>query len=74
MFLRGLCSYLNSYCMLWCSVRVLDDIRQQVFRHTLGQSMEFFNHQKAGDLVQTEGAYKAYFADKAAAPPSLSVL
>ena len=52
-FLRGLCSYLNSYCMLWCSVRVLDDIRQQVFRHTLGQSMEFFNRAKAGDLVQT---------------------
>src|SRR4051812_12506023 len=36
MALRGLCSYLNSYCMLWVSVRVLDDIRQQVFRHTLG--------------------------------------
>lgn len=53
MILRGICSYLNSYCMLWCSVRVLDDIRQQVFRHTLGQSMEFFNKAKAGDLVQT---------------------
>ncbi len=53
MFLRGLCSYLNSYCMLWCSVRVLDDIRKQVFRRTLGQSMEFFNRAKAGDLVQT---------------------
>jgi len=53
MLLRGLCSYLNSYYMLWVSVRVLDDIRQQVFRHTLGQSMEFFNKSKAGELVQT---------------------
>ena len=53
MLLRGLCGYLNSYCMLWVSVRVLDDIRTQVFRHTLGQSMEFFNKSKAGDLVQT---------------------
>ena len=53
MALRGLCSYLNSYYMLWVSVRVLDDIRQQVFRHTLGQSMEFFNKSKAGELVQT---------------------
>jgi subfamily B ATP-binding cassette protein MsbA len=53
MSLRGICSYLNSYCMLWCSVRVLDDIRQDVFKHTLGQSMEFFNKAKAGDLVQT---------------------
>jgi subfamily B ATP-binding cassette protein MsbA len=34
-------------------VRVLDDIRTQVFRHTLGQSMEFFNKSKAGELVQT---------------------
>lgn len=53
MALRGLCSYLSSYCMLWVSVRVLDDIRQQVFRHTLAQSMEFFNKAKAGELVQT---------------------
>lgn len=53
MLLRGLCGYLNSYCMLWVSVRVLDDIRQQVFRHTLGQAMEFFNQSKAGELVQT---------------------
>ncbi len=53
MVLRGTCSYLNSYYMLWVSVRVLDDIRQQVFRHTLGQSMEFFNKSKAGELVQT---------------------
>lgn len=53
MLLRGACSYLNSYCMLWVSVRVLDDIRSQVFRHTLGQSMEFFNKSKSGELVQT---------------------
>ncbi len=53
MALRGLCGYLNSYCMLWVSVRVLDDIRTEVFRHTLGQSLEFFNKSKAGDLVQT---------------------
>ncbi|MDQ3623439.1 MAG: ABC transporter ATP-binding protein/permease [Verrucomicrobiota bacterium] len=53
MALRGLCSYLNSYCMLWVSVRVLDDIRKQVFRHTLEQSMEFFNRTRGGDLVQT---------------------
>ncbi len=53
MALRGLFSYLNAYCVLWVSQRVLDDIRQQVYRHTLGQALEFFNRQKAGDLVQT---------------------
>jgi ATP-binding cassette, subfamily B, bacterial MsbA len=53
MAIRGLFSYLNAYCVLWVSQRVLDDIRQQVYRRTLGQAMEFFNRQKAGDLVQT---------------------
>ncbi len=53
MALRGICSYLNAYCILWVSQRVLDDIRQQAYRHTLGQAMEFFNKQKAGELVQT---------------------
>ena len=53
MAVRGLFSYLNAYCMLWVSQRVLDDIRQQVFRHLLGQSLEFFNRAKSGELVQT---------------------
>jgi subfamily B ATP-binding cassette protein MsbA len=53
MGIRGLCGYVNSYCMLWCSVRVLDDIRQEVFKRTLAQSMEFYNKAKSGDLVQT---------------------
>jgi subfamily B ATP-binding cassette protein MsbA len=53
MGIRGLFSYLNAYYVLWVSQRVLDDIRQKVYRHTLGQAMEFFNQQKAGDLVQT---------------------
>ena len=43
MAVRGLFSYLNAYCMLWVSQRVLDDIRQPLFRHMLGQSLEFFN-------------------------------
>jgi len=53
MAIRGLFSYLSAYCMLWVSQRVLDDIRQQVFRHMLGQSLEFFNRAKSGELVQT---------------------
>ena len=53
MAIRGLFSYLNSYCLLWVSQRVLDDIRQQLYRHLLGQSLEFFNRAKSGELVQT---------------------
>ncbi len=53
MAVRGLFSYLNAYCLLWVSQRVLDDIRCSLFRHLLGQSLEFFNRAKAGELVQT---------------------
>ena len=53
MAVRGLFSYINAYCLLWVSQRVLDDIRQSLFRHLLGQSLEFFNRAKSGELVQT---------------------
>jgi len=53
MAIRGLFSYLNAYYLLWVSQRVLDDIRQSLFRHLLRQSLEFFNRSKTGELVQT---------------------
>jgi len=53
MMLRGLFGYLNAYCMQWVSLQTLDDIRQEVFEKVLGQSQEFFNKQKVGDLIQT---------------------
>ena len=52
MSVRGIFSYLNAYCLLWVSQRVLDDIRQSLFRHLLSQSLEFFNRAKTGELVQ----------------------
>jgi subfamily B ATP-binding cassette protein MsbA len=53
MGIRGLFSYLNAYCLLWVSQRVLDDIRASLFRHLLNQSLEFFNRAKSGQLIQT---------------------
>ncbi len=53
MLLRGLFGYLNAYCMLWCSLRVLSDIRVKLFRKLMGQSLDFFNKQKGGELIQT---------------------
>ncbi len=53
MAIRGVFSYANAYCLLWVSQRILDDIRQSLFRHLLAQSLEFFNRAKAGELVQT---------------------
>jgi subfamily B ATP-binding cassette protein MsbA len=52
MLLRGLFSYLNAYYLLWVSLRVLDDIRVQLFGRLLAQSMEFYNKAKTGELIQ----------------------
>ncbi len=52
MSVRALFGYLNSYLMSWVSLRMLDDIRGDLFRKILSQSMEFFNKQKSGDLMQ----------------------
>lgn len=53
MALRGLFSYLNSYCMAWVSLRVLSDIRIQLFSKLMNQSLGFFGKKKSGELIQT---------------------
>src|SRR5262249_32545123 len=40
MLVRSLFAYLNAYCMHWVSLRVLRDIRQKLFSHLVGQSMD----------------------------------
>jgi ATP-binding cassette, subfamily B, bacterial MsbA len=49
--LRSLCDYLNSYYMAWVALRVLADIRQKLYTHILGQSLEFFNRERSGTLI-----------------------
>ena len=51
MVTRGIFSYLNSYCFAWVSLRVLRDIRSQLFSHLVSQSLVFFNRSKAGQLI-----------------------
>jgi len=53
MFLRAAAAYFNAYNLTWVSVRVLNDLRGQLFARIMGQSQEFFNAQKSGDLMQT---------------------
>jgi subfamily B ATP-binding cassette protein MsbA len=53
MLLRAIFGYLNSYCLVWVSLKLLDNIRGDLFAKILGQSQEFFNKQKGGDLLQT---------------------
>ena len=51
MVARGIFSFLNGYYMAWVSFRVLQDLRTQLFRHLISQSLEFFNKAKAGKLI-----------------------
>ena len=51
MVARGLCSYVNTYCMAWVSFRILRDLRTQLFGHLISQSLDFFNRAKAGRLI-----------------------
>jgi ATP-binding cassette, subfamily B, bacterial MsbA len=53
MLIRAVLGYLNGYLMTWTSVKVLNDIRRDLFAKIIGQSMEFFGKQKSGDLMQT---------------------
>lgn len=51
MVLRSLFAYLNAYCMAWVSLKILSDIRSDLFKHIVGQSLEFFNKERAGNLI-----------------------
>ncbi len=51
MLLRGLFSYLNSYYLAWVGLKALNDIRRDLFGKIIGQSLAFFNKERAGMLV-----------------------
>jgi subfamily B ATP-binding cassette protein MsbA len=49
--LKGLGSYVSSYLMVDVGQRVVMDLRNQLFRHILGQSAGFFAHGATGRLI-----------------------
>ncbi|CAN5692964.1 ABC transporter transmembrane domain-containing protein [soil metagenome] len=51
--MRGFFQYLANYCMIWVGNQVLYNLRNDVFRNILNQSLGFFNKAKLGDLIQT---------------------
>ena len=51
MILRCLFDYLNNYQAAWISLRVLADMRKQVFAHINAQSLHFFHQNRAGNLI-----------------------
>ena len=50
-FMKGIGSYASSYLMTDVGQRVVRDLRNQLFRHTLGQSATFFSRNTSGQLV-----------------------
>jgi ATP-binding cassette, subfamily B, bacterial MsbA len=51
MIIRSTLTYLNAYCMAWVSLKLLVDIRTKLFGRIIGQSLDFFNKTRAGNLI-----------------------
>ncbi len=50
-FLRGLFAYLNAYLLNWVAIRVVTDLRVNLFAHLVNLSAGFFSRSKAGELI-----------------------
>ncbi len=49
--MKGLGSYASSYLMAWVGQRVVADVRNDLYRHILGQSAGFFAQHTTGQLM-----------------------
>ncbi len=54
-FIKGVGSYVSSYLMTGVGQRVVMDIRNQLYRHILGQSAAFFAQRTTGQLMSRIG-------------------
>jgi ABC-type multidrug transport system fused ATPase/permease subunit len=52
-FIRGMLTYFANYSMIWTGTRVLHDLRNDVFRSLLAQTIGYYSKAKVGQLVQT---------------------
>ena len=51
MGLRGLGSYLSTYCLSWVATFGIHDLRVKLFRHLQTLSLDFFGAARTGDLI-----------------------
>ncbi|NUU65262.1 lipid A ABC transporter ATP-binding protein/permease MsbA [Enterobacteriaceae bacterium BIT-l23] len=51
MVLRGVTSYISSYCISWVSGKVVMTIRRRLFGHMMGMPVAFFDKQSTGTLL-----------------------
>jgi len=49
--IRGIFNYLNGYLLSWVGVRVVMDIRNNLYEHILNLSMAFYTKSSTGDLI-----------------------
>ncbi len=51
MVLRGIFDYLDGYCSAWVSLKVLGDMRRDLFTRITEQSLQFFHQHRSGHLI-----------------------
>lgn len=51
MLVRGITSYLSSYCLSWVSGRVVMNMRRRLFDHIMAMPVAFFDQQSTGTLL-----------------------
>nr|WP_024967621.1 lipid A ABC transporter ATP-binding protein/permease MsbA [Pantoea sp. IMH] len=51
MLLRGVTSYISSYCISWVSGNVVMGMRRRLFSHMMGMPVSFFDQQSTGTLL-----------------------
>lgn len=51
MILRGITSYISSYCISWVSGKVVMTMRRRLFGHMMGMPVAFFDKQSTGTLL-----------------------
>ncbi|BDH46483.1 lipid A export ATP-binding/permease protein MsbA [Salmonella enterica subsp. enterica serovar Choleraesuis] len=51
MLLRGVTSYVSSYCIAWVSGQVVMNMRRRLFSHMMGMPVSFFDKQSTGTLL-----------------------
>ncbi|MCP1437492.1 subfamily B ATP-binding cassette protein MsbA [Erwinia persicina] len=51
MLVRGISSYISSYCISWVSGNVVMSMRRRLFSHMMGMPVAFFDQQSTGTLL-----------------------
>lgn len=51
MFIRGISSFVSTYCLSWVSGNVVMQVRRMVFNHYMQMPVSYFDKEKSGSLL-----------------------